>query len=555
MTESLSRRAPRRFWGWGNADAALSPREQATVKGMLAALDAALDDRPVPQVGEFTLPAPRVAPPAALAPMFSAAPLDRLNHSAGKSWADCARMWLRQAPTPPDWVAYPDDEQAVADILDWASAAKVAVIPYGGGSSVCGGVEAAVGSGYAGVVSLDLERLNRVLEVDPVSRAARIQGGALGPELEAQLKPHGLTLRHFPQSFEFSTLGGWIVTRSGGHYATQHTHIDDFVEATRLVTPRGVLQSRRLPGSGAGPAPDRLVLGSEGTLGVLTEAWVRLQAPPRFRASAAVQFADFLQAAEAVRAIAQSGLAPSNCRLLDPREALFAGVADGRRTVLVLGFESADHPLQAWMQRALELVADHGGQFDAQAVERSMAGSDEHRSGAAGAWRDAFLRMPYWRDPAVGAGVILDTFETAVTWDRFAAFYQGVKADLARAIHAATGQQSELSCRFTHVYPDGPAPYFTIATRAADGSVAGALAAWRDIKQAANAAVVAHGGTITHHHAVGRDHRSGYEREVGPLFRQMLAAAKQVADPHAVLNPGVLFDPAGRAVGITGALG
>lgn len=555
MTESLSRRAPRRFWGWGNADAALSPREQATVKGMLAALDAPLDDRPVPQVGEFTLPAPRVAPPAALAPMFSAAPLDRLNHSAGKSWADCARMWLRQAPTPPDWVAYPDDEQAVADILDWASAAKVAVIPYGGGSSVCGGVEAAVGSGYAGAVSLDLERLNRVLEVDPVSRAARIQGGALGPELEAQLKPHGLTLRHFPQSFEFSTLGGWIVTRSGGHYATQHTHIDDFVEATRLVTPRGVLQSRRLPGSGAGPAPDRLVLGSEGTLGVLTEAWVRLQAPPRFRASAAVQFADFLQATEAVRAIAQSGLAPSNCRLLDPREALFAGVADGRRTVLVLGFESADHPLQAWMQRALELVADHGGQFDAQAVERSMAGSDEHRSGAAGAWRDAFLRMPYWRDPAVGAGVILDTFETAVTWDRFAAFYQGVKADLARAIHAATGQQSELSCRFTHVYPDGPAPYFTIATRAADGSVASALAAWRDIKQAANAAVVAHGGTITHHHAVGRDHRSGYAREVDPLFRQMLAAAKQVADPHAVLNPGVLFDPAGSAVGITGALG
>lgn len=555
MTESLSRRAPRRFWGWGNADAALSPREQATVKGMLAALDAPLDGRPVPQVGEFTLPAPRVAPPAALAPMFSAAPLDRLNHSAGKSWADCARMWLRQAPTPPDWVAYPDDEQAVADILDWASAAKVAVIPYGGGSSVCGGVEAAVGSGYAGVVSLDLERLNRVLEVDPVSRAARIQGGALGPELEAQLKPHGLTLRHFPQSFEFSTLGGWIVTRSGGHYATQHTHIDDFVEATRLVTPRGVLQSRRLPGSGAGPAPDRLVLGSEGTLGVLTEAWVRLQAPPRFRASAALQFADFLQATDAVRAIAQSGLNPSNCRLLDPREALFAGVADGRRTVLVLGFESADHPLQAWMQRALELVADHGGQFDAQAVERSMAGSDEHRSGAAGAWRDAFLRMPYWRDPAVGAGVILDTFETAVTWDRFAAFYQGVKADLARAIHAATGQQSELSCRFTHVYPDGPAPYFTIAARAADGSVAGALAAWRDIKQAANAAVVAHGGTITHHHAVGRDHRSGYEREVDPLFRQMLAAAKQVADPHAVLNPGVLFDPAGRAVGITGALG
>jgi alkyldihydroxyacetonephosphate synthase len=235
-----------------------------------------------------------MAAPTALAAQFSAAPLDRLNHSAGKSYADLARMWLRTPPAPPDWVAYADDEQAVVDILDWAQRHNVAVIPYGGGSSVCGGVEAAVGESYAAVVSLDLERLNHVLEVDPVSRAARIQAGTLGPELQAQLKPHGLTLRHFPQSFEFSTLGGWIVTRAGGHYATQHTHIDDFVENTRLVTPAGVLQTRRLPASGAGPAPDRLVLGSEGTLGVLTEAWVRLQQPPRFRASASIRLPTIL---------------------------------------------------------------------------------------------------------------------------------------------------------------------------------------------------------------------------------------------------------------------
>ncbi len=487
---------------------------------------------------------------------MSATPLDRLNHSAGKSYADCARMWLRQPPRPPDWVAYPGDERAVIDVLDWAQTSNVAVIPYGGGSSVCGGVEAAVGDSYAGVVSLDLERLNRVLEVDPISRAARIQAGALGPELEAQLKSHDLTLRHFPQSFEFSSLGGWIVTRAGGHYATQQTHIDDFVEATRLVTPAGVIQTRRLPGSGAGPAPDRLVLGSEGTLGVLTEAWVRLQSPPRFRASAAVHFVDYRAAADGVRALAQSGLNPSNCRLLDALETVFSGVGDGRTAMLVLGFESADHPLQAWMQRALELVSDHGGTFDADAVARSMAGQDtaEHRSGAAGAWRDAFLRMPYWRDPAVGLGVIMDTFETAITWERFGDFYAGVKADLARTIKQATGQKIQLSCRLTHVYPDGPAPYFTFATRAADGSVASALAAWREIKQAANEAVIDHGGTITHHHAVGRDHRGGYEREVDPLFRQMLAAAKKAVDPRGILNPGVLFDPCQRPIGITGAL-
>jgi alkyldihydroxyacetonephosphate synthase len=553
---TLSRRPTRRFWGWGLASDTLAAREQATVKSMLAHIDARFEDRPAPQTGEFVLPAPRISPPPALAAQFSAAPLDRLNHCAGKSYADCARMWLRTPPSPPDWVAFPEDEQAVVDILDWAQAHDVAVIPYGGGSSVCGGVEAAVGPGYAAAISLDLERLNRVLEVDPVSRAARIQAGALGPELEAQLKPHGLTLRHFPQSFEFSTLGGWIVTRAGGHYATQQTHIDDFVEATRLVMPAGVMQTRRLPGSGAGPAPDRIVIGSEGTLGVLTEAWVRLQAVPRFRASASVQFSDYFGAVACVRSLAQSGLNPSNCRLLDPVETVFAGVGDGRHAILVLAFESADHPLQAWMARALELVSDHGGRYDDAAVDRSMSdeGSSEHRTGAAGAWREAFLRMPYWRDPAVGLGVIMDTFESAITWDRFEDFYRNVKEDVARAVRHSTGQQIQLSCRFTHLYPDGPAPYFTLATRAADGNVASALAAWREIKQAANAAVVAHGGTITHHHAVGRDHRSGYELEVDPLFRRMLAAAKQVADPQGILNPGVLFDPVNRRIGIKGAL-
>lgn len=553
---TLSGRPLRRFWGWGRADARLDAHEQAIVRAMVTQAGAEYADRPAPQVAEFDLPAPRIAPPAALAGQFSSAPLDRLNHSVGKSYADCARMWLRQPPPLPDWVAFPEDEQAIVGILDWAQDNEVAVIPYGGGSSVCGGVEASVGPGFRAAVSLDLERLSRVLEVDAVSRAARIQAGALGPELEAQLKPHRLTLRHFPQSFEFSSLGGWIATRAGGHYATQYTHIDDFVESTRMVTPAGVMQTRRLPGSGAGPAPDRLVIGSEGTLGVITEAWVRLQVPPRFRASASVQFTDYFAAVSCVRALAQSGLNPSNCRLLDPLETVFSGVGDGRAAVLVLAFESADHALAAWMARALELVRDHGGRYDAEAVARSMAGenSSEHRSGAAGAWREAFLRMPYWRDPAVGLGVIMDTFETAITWGRFEDFYRSVKQDVSDAIRRATGRDAWLSCRFTHLYPDGPAPYFTLVARAADGSVASALSAWREIKEAANAAVVAYGGTITHHHGVGRDHRGGYEREVDPLFRQMLAAAKKVADPRAILNPGVLIDAVERPIGRTGAL-
>ena len=236
----------------------------------------------------------------------------------------------------------------MAAVLAWAADAGAAVIPFGGGSSVVGGVEPAVGDGFAGTISLDLKGLDRVLEVDRTSRAARIQGGILGPALEAALKPHDLTLRHFPQSFECSTLGGWIATRSGGHFATLYTHIDDFVESLRVVTPAGIMESRRLPGSGAGPSPDRLMIGSEGALGVITEAWMRLQDRPTFRAGAAVAFDDFLAGAHAVRAVGQAGLFPSNLRLVDAAECAANGVNDGSFALLVLAFELADHPVDAW---------------------------------------------------------------------------------------------------------------------------------------------------------------------------------------------------------------
>ena len=190
------------------------------------------------------------------------------------------------------------------------------------------------------------------------------------------MRPHGLTLRHFPQSFEFSSLGGWIATRSGGHYATLYTHIDDFVESTRVVTPVGTLESRRLPGSGAGPSPDRMFIGSEGTLGIITEAWMRLQDRPTFRAGASIAFPDFITGAKAVKAIAQAGLYPANCRLLDPGEAAKAGANQGEAAVMVLAFESADHALEPWMKRALECCADFGGQIP------KAARRDPHRQGS-----------------------------------------------------------------------------------------------------------------------------------------------------------------------------
>ncbi len=563
-TTTLSKRPLRRFWGWGWRHEQLAPAEVQAIHTMVGLLGGgSATPLPEPREQEFALAPPRIAAPAALADIFSTSTYDRLTHCGGKGCADVLRLWARQAPHAPDWVAFARDERDIIDVLDWASRHDVAVVPFGGGTSVVGGVEPAVGDSYAATVSLDLERLGKVLEVDRTSRSARIQAGVLGPDLEAQLRPHGLTLRHFPQSFAFSTLGGWIATRAGGHYATLYTHIDDFVQSTRTVTPAGTIETRRLPGSGAGPAPDRLIIGSEGALGVITQAWMRLQDRPRFRASASARFADMAHAVSAVRALSQSGLNPSNLRLLDPAEVMFNRVGDGRSPTLMLGFESADHPLQAWMARALELVADHGGRYDADAVAGSMQLADEaageeprqgespeRRRGAEGQWRDAFLRMPYYRDEATRLGAIMDTFESAVTWDRFDAFYDGVRRDVGAAIKAATGREGFLSCRFTHVYPDGPAPYFTFAVQGTtSGDLGDALAAWRDIKLACNAAVVGHGGTVTHHHAVGRDHRSGYDIEVPALWRSAFAAAKLTLDPKGVMNPGVLVDPVGRPRG------
>ncbi len=246
-------------------------------------------------------------------------------------------------------------------MLGWCAEEGIAAIPYGGGTSVVGGVEPRFGDEYPGAVTIDLGRLDRVLEVDEVSSAARIQAGALGPSLEDQLRERGLTLRHFPQSFEYSTLGGWVVTRAGGHFATLYTHIDDLVESVRAITPTGEWESRRLPGSGAGPSPDRMLIGSEGTLGVVTEAWVRVRPRPTAKLSCGVAFDSFEAGAEAVREIAQSGLNPSNCRLLDPLEAETSGAGDGSVAVLVLGFESAHVPVDEPMAAVIEMAQGHGG--------------------------------------------------------------------------------------------------------------------------------------------------------------------------------------------------
>jgi len=524
----------RKFWGWGYEGEGLTAEELALIARLAAArlgLDELRAQNP-PDISDIALRRPRVTPPAAIAAFSSAEPWDRAEHTLGKSFHDLVRGLRGEYANPPDLVAYPADENQLTAVLEWASDGRIAAIPFGGGSSVAGGIEPDVGDDYPGAVSVDMRRMGRVLEIDRASRAALIEAGALGPALEDQLRPHGLTLRHFPQSFEVSSLGGWIATRSGGHFATLHTHIDEFVEGLRVVTPRGVVETRRLPGDGAGVSADRFFIGSEGTLGVITRAWMRLQDRPRFRASASVAFASFEDAWRAAREIALSGLWPANCRLLDHDEALLSGSGDGSRSILIVTFESADHDPAPWMARAAEICRSHRGELPEAATSRSG-------DGAAGLWRSAFIRGGHLHDAYVRLGLVQDTFETAITWDRFPEFHEGVLEATRHAIEEQCGR-GLVSCRFAYVYPDGPAPYYTVV---APGRAGAELRQWAAIKEAASDAVLRLGGTITHHHAVGRYHRRWYDRQRPDLFADALRAAKRALDPKGVMNPGVLVDP------------
>ena len=538
----MSRRS---FWAWGLEQDEPTEQQAREAAGRLSQRYG-VNVEPVmpPRSEDLQLRAPRIAPPASLTAICATDDHDRAVHTYGRSFRDRIRAYNLQFPNPPDIIAYPTTEDEVTAVLDWCSSSGYAAIPYGGGSSTVAGFEPP--EGYDGIVTIDLSALDQVLEVDDVSRAARIQAGAYGPGLEAQLRPHGFTLRHYPQSFEFSSLGGWIATRSGGHYATNHTHIDDFVESVRMVTPSGIWESRRLPGSGAGPSPDRMAIGSEGILGIITEAWMRIQGRPQYRASAGVTYPSLAAGAEAARLVVQAKLWPANCRLLDPGEAAAAAGMDGSRALLILGFESDHLPQDDNIRQAVAIAREAGGTIDEADIRISSpdtrreesSGGDTGRQGAVGAWRNAFLGAPYQRNITTGMGLVAETLETAITWDRWPAMDEMVRGALQETLDRVCGGGS-VSCRFTHVYPDGPAPYYTWEGMGRRGAE---LEMYAEVKQAASDAIMAAGGTITHHHAVGRLHRPWYDQQRPELFAEALRAAKRALDPNGVLNPGLLVD-------------
>lgn len=530
----------RKLWGWGLASYQVPQPLLDLARAFLSAkLGCHVGEGiAVPQLDGIRMPDTRRAVPSDLSDLVTTERYHRATHTYGKSFRDVIRALDGDFSPAPDFVAYPQTEEDIERILRVARRELLAVIPFGGGSSVVGGIEAdsTTRDRYSAVLSLDMCALDRLLEVDRTSRCARIQAGAYGPRIEEQLRPHGYTLRHFPQSFEFSTLGGWIATRAGGHFATLYTHIDDLVESLRMVTPQGIVQTRRLPGNGAGPQQDRLLLGSEGVFGVISEAWLRVQDLPRHRASCTVRFSTFASGVDACRALSQSGLFPANARLIEAEEALFMGAGDGTQHILVLGFESAQFSQEDKLRTAVAICEQAGGKPGRLSV-RSESG--EKADDAAEQWKQSFVRAPYLRDELCRMGLICETLETCTTWSNFAQLDQAVRAAAHEALSRVCGT-GLVTCRFTHLYPDGPAPYYTIIAPGVPGRQ---VSQWDEIKAAVSQALIDQGATITHHHAVGKDHRRFFARQGDILAQAMLRAAKTAVDPTGIMNPGTLLPP------------
>lgn len=531
---TTSDRPRRSLWMYGLESEEPSYEQRRTfAKQLSASIGVELEAPRIPTADKLELRAPRIQIPAAVADFCFTDNYERAYHAYG-AYRDAAVRG--EYPNPPDVVAHPRTEDELERVLEWCCDAGHCTIPYGGGSSVVEGVTPP--ESHDGVVTIDMDHFDQVLEIDEISRAAHIQAGTFGPQLEAQLRPSGHSLRHFPQSFTGSTLGGWIATRAGGHYATNQTHIDDFVESVRMLTPSGWWESRRVPGSGAGPSPDRMAIGSEGILGIITAAWMRIQLRPRFRATAGVTFASWEAGYEATRRIVQTKLWPANLRLLDPELAKGTAGMDGEQALLIIGFESADLPQGEHLRQAVSIARSCGGQIsDDQLMIDDGDGAPTGRSGAVGAWRNAFITTGWGL--AAGLGMVGGTFESAITWDRWPEFDSYVRERVMKTLSEVCGGGT-LNCRFTHVYTDGPAPYYTYAGKHREGSAAAQDAA---IRQAACEAIFEAGGTITHHHAVGRLHRPWYDRQRPEPFALALRAAKRELDPKGVLNPGVLIDP------------
>lgn len=518
--------------GWGYVEEALSDKERKSVLKLAGGWfgGKTLEQQAPPDPAAIGLPPSRITIPANLSSCVAAGQATRLLHARGRSFRDLASLRSDSIADVPDAVATPRDADELARVLEWARGAGYAVIPYGGGSSVVGGINPEGMEAFPGVVTLSLRGMDKVLDVDETSRTVHAQAGILGPDLDAALKPHGMAVRHYPQSYFHSTLGGWAATRGAGHFSTLHAKIEDRVQALGVTLPDGRrVETRRLPASSVGIDPNRLWCGSEGFLGVITDVHLRCVALPKERVSAGVRFKTFQAALDAGRAMLQSGIYPTQLRVLDPYEHMLSRAFSGKAAtgaLMVLAFESGGAPLAETFAAAQDLCRQHGGEVQAEAAQEAV-----------GDWRNAFFRQPYIRDAMLDYAIVSDTFETAVPWSAVPGFYAAVREATLKAVMKVCGAGA-VTCRSTHAYTDGCSLYFAFFGPGRHGSL---VEQWWDIKNAASEAVMKHGGTMSHHHAMGRDHARWAREEIPAPFRAAVRAAKRELDPKGILNPGLWF--------------
>jgi len=537
---------PRRdtnWWGWG--DPAIAPELDAEALGVLRERIGELEPWPLAsELDGFALP-PLQPLPAALTEAVGIEAIftsneDRLRHSSGRGYADLARMRGGSLEAAPDAVVIPADAQALRRVLDVCATEGIAVVPFGGGTSVVGGVEPLRGE-HQRLISLDLGALREV-SVDHRSLTARLGAGLRGPEAEAALGREGLTLGHFPQSFEYATIGGFAATRSAGQASSGYGRFDSVVSSIRLIAPAGDLQTLETPHTAAGPALRELVVGSEGVLGVIPEVTVRVRPAPQLRRYEAWMAESFEAGTEIVRAMAQGPGLPDIVRVSDEEETqgslalsgprgttgrLFDGYLGLRKRrggcLTIVGFEGDEESVARRRALAVRGLRSGGAAYLGQAAGRS--------------WEHGRYQGPYLRDTLMGMGAMVETLETSHTWSRLGELHDAVAA----AIHASLAGQGTpglVFCHLSHAYADGASLYFTFISRSRHGEE---LEQWRQVKQAASQAIVATGGTITHHHAVGRDHAPYMEAEVGRTGLDVLRAVKDQLDPAGIMNPGKLF--------------
>jgi alkyldihydroxyacetonephosphate synthase len=540
-----------RWNGWGRLDASysLSPAREKLLR---ASLSDRLGRPVVRAAPPVTLEDVRLPPPKLSADVLSALRTacgedgvrtgidERLTHAAGKSLPDLLRLRRGEIEHAPEAVVYPGDEGAVGAVLRIASDAHLAVVPFGGGTSVVGGVAPSTAPEQLGALSLDTTRLDALLRIDPDSHTATFQAGIDGPALEAALSHEGFTLGHYPQSFEHSTLGGWIATRSCGQQSDGYGGISRLVVSVRMVTPEGVLRTLEVPDSSSGPDLNQLVLGSEGILGVIVEATLRIRPAPAASDFRGMLFGRFADGVAAIRQIVQEGVPVSMLRLSDAQETDLSLllrrdprrrwdpasllVAGSGRCALLYGAEGSDRgEVRRAMRRARSIGRRHGG----LPVGR----------GPGRAWKRERFRTPYLRDWLLDHSVAVDTVESAFPWSVVERAHDAILRGLRAALetHAEAGLAM---AHLSHSYPDGACLYFTVIYPL---DPARDVSQWTAIKQDATEAVLEAGGTVSHHHGVGVDHAPWVVREKGALGVEALRAVKQAVDPLGLLNPGKLL--------------